>query len=192
MVVETTVVKRGGWVDGVGDEVLLGGCILSVSVALLAACLLPTRRRLADGSYIIIALQYTRGSNPELLRVCSCRAANVHPEQEDSVMAARRELVGEREPDMGRRGEGIGRRGGVGESAEPENCPICLSPLVLPVDTNCGHTFCAHCVLSYWQHDQWPRAARCAICRSPVSDCLPHFALCYNIVQSTYTCNQPD
>ena len=56
MVVETTAVKRGGWVDGVGDEVLLGGCILSVSVALLAACLLPTRRRLADGSYIIIAL----------------------------------------------------------------------------------------------------------------------------------------
>lgn len=56
----------------------------------------------------------------------------------------------------------------VGDGAEPENCPICLSSLSFAVDTNCGHTFCARCILSYWEHDQWPRAARCPVCRNGV------------------------
>lgn len=68
--------------------------------------------------------------------------------------------------------QGAGQRGGVGESAEPEGCPICLSNLSFPIDTNCGHTFCAECILSYWQHDQWPRPARCAVCRSQASNFL--------------------
>ena len=60
------------------------------------------------------------------------------------------------------------RRVGVGDGAEPENCPICLSSLSFAVDTNCSHTFCARCILSYWEHDQWPRAARCPVCRNGV------------------------
>ena len=60
------------------------------------------------------------------------------------------------------------RRGVIGDSAEPENCPICLSNPSFAVDTNCGHTFCAQCILSYWEHDQWPRPARCPVCRNQV------------------------
>ncbi len=87
------------------------------------------------------------------------RGDGIHPEQAEPVESVRREMgVGE---DLG--------RGAVGESAELEHCPICLSALVYPVDTNCGHRFCTECILTYWQHDQWPQAARCAVCRRPVS-----------------------
>ena len=54
-------------------------------------------------------------------------------------------------------------------SGDTNHCPICLSALSNWVDTNCGHTFCAECLLSYWRHDQWPLPARCAVCRTPVS-----------------------
>ena len=89
----------------------------------------------------------------------------MHPEQERGVLAARMEMQARRERDQ---------RGGVGESAEPESCPICLSLMSFPVDTNCGHTFCVRCILSYWQHDQWPRPARCPVCRSRVSSIISH------------------
>ena len=92
----------------------------------------------------------TRGSH---INQSKCRR-NIHPQQEVSVTATRREL--------------LGQRGTVGDSAEPDNCCICLSRLAFPVDTNCGHTFCAECILSYWNHDQWPQPARCAVCRSQV------------------------
>ncbi len=81
----------------------------------------------------------------------------IHPDQADPVHSARREMGVAEE------------RGRVGASAEVEACPICLSGLAYPVETNCAHTFCSECILTYWQHDQWPRAARCAVCRRPVS-----------------------
>ncbi len=31
-------------------------------------------------------------------------------------------------------------------------CPICLTNSFLPVETNCGHVFCASCVIQYWRH----------------------------------------
>ena len=78
----------------------------------------------------------------------------IHPEQVDPVQSTRRE--------MGVREEG--------DNADMEHCPICLARLTYAVDTNCGHRFCAECVLTYWQHDQWPSPARCAVCRRPVSN----------------------
>lgn len=86
------------------------------------------------------------------------RPHNIHPDVLDPVESARREMgVGGEEG-----------RGEVGGSAEAEHCPICLGELTYVVDTNCGHSFCAQCLLTYWQHDQWPRPARCAVCRRPV------------------------
>lgn len=31
---------------------------------------------------------------------------------------------------------------------EELTCNVCLQPLVTPMDTNCGHTFCAICIQS--------------------------------------------
>lgn len=95
------------------------------------------------------------------------RLRHIHPEQAGPVEGARREM-------------GVQREGGEGEqSAEVEECPICQMGLTYAVETNCGHKFCAQCILTYWQFDQWPRAARCAVCRRPVSGhCDFSLALC--------------
>ncbi|CAN0133855.1 unnamed protein product [Ectocarpus sp. 4 AP-2014] len=48
-------------------------------------------------------------------------------------------------------------------------CPICLSiEMETPVQTNCGHWFCARCILSYY--DQGGRVRiRCPMCRQEVT-----------------------
>ncbi|CAM9397612.1 unnamed protein product [Hapterophycus canaliculatus] len=48
-------------------------------------------------------------------------------------------------------------------------CPICLSVEVeTPVQTNCGHWFCATCILDYYD-DVGRVRIRCPICRQEVS-----------------------
>ncbi|KAA0199972.1 hypothetical protein HAZT_HAZT001359 [Hyalella azteca] len=37
----------------------------------------------------------------------------------------------------------------IDEVDEDVSCHICLQPLVTPVDTPCGHTFCKPCLLTY-------------------------------------------
>lgn len=143
------------WVDGVGNEVVLSGGLLSAFVILLIAVyVLSDGRRFLNHRHCTFLLVMPPPAH--------IYRRDVHPERAASVMATRMELARE-----GR--QGAGQRGGVGDSAEPHSCPICLSHLSFPVDTNCGHTFCAECILSYWQHDQWPRPARCAVCRRQAS-----------------------
>ena len=38
-----------------------------------------------------------------------------------------------------------------------------------PIETNCGHVFCARCILQYWHADRWPNTCRCPVCRREVS-----------------------
>lgn len=49
-------------------------------------------------------------------------------------------------------------------------CLICLQPLVGPVDTTCGHTFCGRCIHNYLGHQQ-----RCPIDRNAltIAQCQP-------------------
>lgn len=92
--------------------------------------------------------------------VNASRSLRVHPDQEDVVANTRRDM-GVEEP----MGDALPNVAGGGGPA----CPVCLAPITHAVQTNCGHQFCAQCVLAYWQHDQWPRAARCPMCRRQVS-----------------------
>ena len=96
--------------------------------------------------------------------VSATRAIHIHPDLEDVVANTRRDMgVADPPADVE----------GVAADAEREGaraaCPVCLAPITHAVETNCGHRFCAQCVLAYWQHDQWPRAARCPMCRRQVS-----------------------
>ncbi|KAK3103865.1 hypothetical protein FSP39_022510 [Pinctada imbricata] len=43
-------------------------------------------------------------------------------------------------------------------------CLICLQPLVNPVDTRCGHTFCSRCLKNYLKMKQM-----CPVDRSPLT-----------------------
>ncbi|XP_029002914.1 RING-HC_RNF170 domain-containing protein [Betta splendens] len=49
-------------------------------------------------------------------------------------------------------------------------CPVCLQPASFPVQTNCGHLFCAPCLISYWRHGSWLDAISCPLCRQKVSE----------------------
>uniref|UniRef100_UPI003AACD89D E3 ubiquitin-protein ligase RNF170 n=1 Tax=Centroberyx gerrardi TaxID=166262 RepID=UPI003AACD89D len=49
------------------------------------------------------------------------------------------------------------------------HCPVCLQTANFPVQTNCGHLFCAPCLIAYWRHGSWLDAISCPLCRQKVS-----------------------
>ncbi|TMS19875.1 E3 ubiquitin-protein ligase RNF170 [Larimichthys crocea] len=49
------------------------------------------------------------------------------------------------------------------------HCPVCLQTVSFPVQTNCGHLFCAPCLITYWRHGSWLDAISCPLCRQKVS-----------------------
>ncbi|XP_052442535.1 E3 ubiquitin-protein ligase RNF170 [Carassius gibelio] len=49
------------------------------------------------------------------------------------------------------------------------HCPVCLQIAIYPVETNCGHLFCAPCLISYWKHCSWLDAISCPLCRQTVN-----------------------
>jgi RING finger protein 170 len=52
----------------------------------------------------------------------------------------------------------------------PFTCAICLEePPNHPVETICGHVYCAECLSGYWTHSFRPRACRCPVCRRDVT-----------------------
>ncbi|GFU09571.1 e3 ubiquitin-protein ligase RNF170 [Trichonephila clavipes] len=54
-------------------------------------------------------------------------------------------------------------------------CPICLNEPRYPVETNCGHLFCAQCIITYWRSGNWMGAVHCPVCRQTVSVLLQCF-----------------
>lgn len=42
-------------------------------------------------------------------------------------------------------------------------CHICLSPLIMPLDTPCGHTYCKECLTSFLLESDF-----CPVCRTPL------------------------
>lgn len=51
-------------------------------------------------------------------------------------------------------------------------CPICLGLLSAACDTNCGHAFCAPCILHHLKH-----SARCPLCREEITSAHPSYVL---------------
>uniref|UniRef100_A0A8C9TAV7 E3 ubiquitin-protein ligase RNF170 n=1 Tax=Scleropages formosus TaxID=113540 RepID=A0A8C9TAV7_SCLFO len=48
-------------------------------------------------------------------------------------------------------------------------CPVCLQTASFPISTNCGHLFCAPCLIAYWRHSSWLGAISCPLCRQKVN-----------------------
>ncbi|XP_063057362.1 RING-HC_RNF170 domain-containing protein [Engraulis encrasicolus] len=57
----------------------------------------------------------------------------------------------------------------VSGATREQHCPVCLQVATFPVETNCGHLFCAPCLISYWKHGSWLEAISCPLCRQKVS-----------------------
>ncbi|XP_008305438.1 E3 ubiquitin-protein ligase RNF170 [Cynoglossus semilaevis] len=58
---------------------------------------------------------------------------------------------------------------GSSTSYRDSHCPVCLQTPSFPVQTNCGHLFCAPCLITYWRHGSWLDAISCPLCRQKVS-----------------------
>jgi RING finger protein 170 len=55
-------------------------------------------------------------------------------------------------------------------------CPVCLSEVQYPIETNCGHIYCANCMITYWNTGRWNGAVRCPSCRQTVTILLVCFS----------------
>ncbi|KAJ6240216.1 e3 ubiquitin-protein ligase [Anaeramoeba flamelloides] len=55
---------------------------------------------------------------------------------------------------------------------EDLNCSLCLGLMTRCVVTNCGHCFCASCILDYFD-----RSTKCPLCRSEVFTLYPSYLL---------------
>lgn len=89
----------------------------------------------------------------------------IHPDSAASI-AATREVIGQDNPEQQSRTTNDGS----------VTCPICLTNAEYAIETNCGHTFCGHCIVTYWQHgSRWLGAIACPVCRQQVTLLLLNF-----------------
>ncbi|XP_022892155.1 E3 ubiquitin-protein ligase RNF170-like [Olea europaea var. sylvestris] len=48
-------------------------------------------------------------------------------------------------------------------------CPICLSTFIVPCQTNCGHWFCAECILRWSETSRIMKTMNCPKCRALIT-----------------------
>ncbi|XP_005091877.1 E3 ubiquitin-protein ligase RNF170 [Aplysia californica] len=99
------------------------------------------------------------------------QGTEIHPDSVDNVETTREQLHQASEGAQGRNSQ---RRANHRNDGELQ-CPICLGSAAFAVETNCGHVYCGHCMITYWQHQTWLGAVRCPSCRTQVSLLLLNF-----------------
>ena len=57
--------------------------------------------------------------------------------------------------------------GGGDDDGDDYDCPICLSPVMVPTITNCCHCFCFHCIRIHLDRSN-PKL--CPICRTDITE----------------------
>eukprot|EP00741_Cyanophora_paradoxa_P002982 tig00000655_g2895.t1 len=72
-------------------------------------------------------------------------------------------------PAAGAAGAGAGEEGE--EAMNANVCPICFDELLQPVVTECGHSFCKHCI-----EEALERSRLCPTCRRPLTQAMLHEA----------------
>ncbi|XP_060192703.1 uncharacterized protein LOC132622172 isoform X2 [Lycium barbarum] len=60
---------------------------------------------------------------------------------------------------------------------EDDQCPICFGDFTIPCRTNCGHWFCATCILQLWNYKSTVQRCKCPICCRPISKLVPEDTL---------------
>ncbi|KAL8061167.1 hypothetical protein ABFX02_02G069900 [Erythranthe guttata] len=75
------------------------------------------------------------------------------------------EAVEEEEEDIIRE-EGIIKGGGYNKEKAPVDdvCPICFDRFSIPCRSNCGHWFCANCILQFWMFRSSVQPCKCPLC----------------------------
>lgn len=61
------------------------------------------------------------------------------------------------------------------DSSSQDECPICMDPVKLGIETNCGHLFCSGCMINNWKTNFSTSPMPCPYCRQNVTILLPVF-----------------
>lgn len=142
----------GSYIEGVGDEVVI--------VVSTLALFLPI------SSYLIKSIFLNEEQE-------------IHPDSQDGVNTARSHLgintVSDRDNDEDPNNMLPGAEQNRRHYYSDQRCPICLHEARLPIETNCGHLFCAQCIIAYWRHGNWLGSVHCPVCRQQVSLLLRNF-----------------
>ncbi|XP_059653515.1 uncharacterized protein LOC132300460 isoform X2 [Cornus florida] len=58
-------------------------------------------------------------------------------------------------------------------------CPICFDAFVVPAQAECGHWYCAGCILQYWKHGSELQPCKCPMCSRPICKLTPATSMHY-------------
>ncbi|XP_077981589.1 E3 ubiquitin-protein ligase RNF170-like [Glandiceps talaboti] len=138
--------ESGTIFEGVGDEVVHSVVLVICALLTLAAVMWRTQSR----------------------------NQQIHPENQERVRNARRQLgINENDTTHGAT-NGIPRP--QRRYTVDTSCPVCLQDAQFPTETNCGHVFCANCIITYWRHGSWLGAVHCPVCRQQVTMLFADFS----------------
>ncbi|XP_075500348.1 uncharacterized protein LOC142538934 [Primulina tabacum] len=57
-----------------------------------------------------------------------------------------------------------------------EVCPICFDKFNIPCRTNCGHWFCAGCVMQFWMYRSSIQQCKCPLCCCIINNLAPEMS----------------
>ncbi|RWS28556.1 RING finger protein 170-like protein [Leptotrombidium deliense] len=144
----------GQRIEGIGNEVVIA-CIV-VIIGLF--------------SLLYFVYRFTR------------RSTAIHPSSRDVVETVRQRLTQLYSNRFAARTESEGQDNNqeidyvqLNHYGMDNQCPVCLNEPNHPVETNCGHLFCAQCIIVYWRHGTWRGPVPCPVCRQVVSVLLVCF-----------------
>ncbi|KAI8547662.1 hypothetical protein RHMOL_Rhmol07G0213300 [Rhododendron molle] len=56
-------------------------------------------------------------------------------------------------------------------------CPICFENYNIPCKTNCGHWYCANCIITFWLYKSLFLRCKCPLCNQPIKIMTPDASL---------------
>ncbi|CAA2989438.1 E3 ubiquitin- ligase RNF170-like [Olea europaea subsp. europaea] len=73
------------------------------------------------------------------------------------------------------KGEGFNIVGDYRKNLPPidDVCPICFDRFTIPCRTNCGHWYCASCILEFWAFRSSIRPCKCPLCSCHITNLVP-------------------
>ncbi|XP_033124526.1 E3 ubiquitin-protein ligase RNF170-like [Anneissia japonica] len=138
-------------IEGIGNDLLAG-------LSLLVVALIP----------LLMAFIVNRSNR------------TIHPDNQARVDTARQRLrvnqTEEETEDVQENGQGEATERAPRQVNRDAQCPICLvEQMNFATETNCGHVFCANCLITYWRYGAWLGAIQCPVCRQIVTILFPCF-----------------
>ncbi|GAV61371.1 zf-C3HC4 domain-containing protein [Cephalotus follicularis] len=73
--------------------------------------------------------------------------------------------------------EDFGERKRDDKAPDDDCCPICFGNFILPCKANCGHWYCASCILQFWNYSAACKPCKCPMCSRYIVKLTPEGSL---------------